>query len=215
MPLSDRDYMRRPSPLSRRIRTPGGAGWLTKNPVLVLIVVNLVMYLLTSLRPGLQETLGLVPALFPERFWTIVTCLFLHAGFGHLFFNMLALLIFGNTLTRLVNPGRLWLVYFLGGIIGNALFLLLHRSAPVLLMGASGAVYAVVGALVVMVPNMRIAFWGIIPMPLWIYVIVFMVLLAIPPFVDIGIAWQAHIGGLATGLVAGVIFRRRGGYYRY
>ncbi len=109
----------------------------------------------------------------------------------------------------MVGPNRFLLVYFIGGIIGNALFLLLNLNTISQVVGASGAVYAVAGALVVMVPNARIALWGIIPMRLWVFVAVFMVLLSVPPFAGSNIAWQAHIGGLAAGLAAGFIFRRR------
>jgi membrane associated rhomboid family serine protease len=126
---------------------------------------------------------------------------------------MLALYFFGRTLTMLVGERRFLLVYFVGGILGNVLYMLLNISSVFPVIGASGAVYAVAGALVVMVPKVRVALWGIIPMPLWVFVIVFLVVLSLPPLIDIGIAWQAHIGGLVAGLVAGYIFRRRGRYY--
>ena len=81
------------------------------------------------------------------------------------------------------------------------------------MVGASGAVYAVAGALVVMMPNMRVSLYGIIPMPLWVFAVIFLGLLSIPPFAATNVAWQAHMGGLAAGLVSGYILRRRGGYY--
>jgi len=153
--------------------------------------------------------LGLVPAIFWERPWTILTSIFVHSGFGHILFNMIALFFFGRTLTMLVGSGRFLLVYFVGGIAGSFLFLLLNASSISPLVGASGAVYAIAGTLVVMVPNMRVALWGIIPMPLWVFVIVFLLLLSLPPFVASNIAWQAHLGGLAVGLVAGYFFRKK------
>jgi membrane associated rhomboid family serine protease len=213
MPISDRDYMRRSPQPSRRSWMPGGSEWFKQNPLLVIIALNFLMFLATSIQPNLKETLGLVPMLFLERFWTIITCIFVHEGFMHFFFNMLALFIFGNTLIKLIKPGKFLLVYFLGGIVGSILFLSLNISMPYLMIGASGAVYAVAGALVIMVPKMQIALWGIIPMPLWIFVLVFLGLLSLPPFVSTGIAWEAHIGGLVTGLIAGFIFRKSGRYH--
>jgi membrane associated rhomboid family serine protease len=215
MPLDDRDYMKSSPRPARRPWNPRGAGWFTQNPVLVLVAINIVFFLATSIQASLKGTLGLVPVLFPARFWTLITSMFIHADIWHIFFNMLALWVFGSTLTRLISPNKFLLVYFIGGIVGNLLFLSLNIGQPVLIIGASGAVYAVAGALVVMVPNMRINFWGIVPMPLWVYVIIFLVLLSVPPFVDIGIAWQAHIGGLVTGLAAGYIFKKSGGRYYY
>lgn len=216
MPLNDRDYMKSSSGPSRGYRSRGGSEWFTQNPVLVLIALNVVFFVATYyIQPSLQISLGLAPSLFLERPWTIVTAMFVHENFWHIFFNMLALFYFGRMLTMIIGANKFLLVYFVGGILGNLLFLVLHISSSSLLIGASGAVYAVAGALVVLIPNMRIAFWGIIPMPLWVYVIVFMVLLSLPPFVDIGIAWQAHMGGLVTGLVAGYIYRKSGRYYYF
>lgn len=215
MPLNDRDYMKSSSGPSRGYRSRGGSEWLTQNPVLVLIALNIVFFLATSIQQSLQVTLGLVPSLFLHRPWTILTAMFVHANIWHILFNMLALFYFGRMLTMIIGPNKFLLVYFVGGILGNLLFLLLNISSLSLLIGASGAVYAVAGALVVLAPNVRIAFWGIIPMPLWVYVLIFLVLLSLPPFVAIGIAWQAHMGGLVTGLVAGYIYRRSGRYYYF
>ena len=66
--------------------------------------------------------------------------------------------------------------------------------------------------LVVMAPNIRVMLYFLIPLPLWVVVLIFFVIWSIPSlFPDI--AWQAHLGGLVVGLVAGYIFRRRRRYY--
>lgn len=222
MPLNDRDYMKSSSGPSRGYRGGRNYDWLTQNPVLVLIALNIVFFLVTSIKGSLVQTpqgapglLALSPTLLLERPWTIVTAMFVHANIWHILFNMLALFYFGRMLTMIIGPNKFLLVYFVGGILGNLLFLLLNISSFNWVIGASGAVYAVAGALVVLVPNVRIAFWGVIPMPLWVYVLIFLVLLSLPPFVGIGIAWQAHMGGLVTGLVAGYIYRRTGRYYYF
>jgi membrane associated rhomboid family serine protease len=209
VPLDDRDYMRRPSRSSREYRGAGGYEWFTQNPVLVLIVVNIVFFLATSIQPSLLNLLGLEPALFLKRPWTIISALFVHANFAHIFGNMVTLFFFGQALKQLVGPNRFLAVYFIGGIIGNIAFILLEISSHTAVIGASGAIYAVAGALVVLVPNMRVLMWFIAPMRLWIVVLLFFVLWSFLP----GVAWQAHIGGLAAGLVAGYIFRRSGRYY--
>ena len=108
-----------------------------------------------------------------------------------------------------LGNNRFLLVYFLGGLAGNLVFLLLNLSSGVQLVGASAAIYGVAGALVVMAPNMRVALWGIIPMPLWVFVIVFLGILSLPGIADASIAWQAHFGGLAAGLIAGFYFRKK------
>lgn len=215
MPLSDRDYMRNPPPPPRRTWRSGGYGAFTLNPVLLLIVINFVFFIATLINSDVISRLGLAPSLFTERPWTILTSMFVHDGFWHIFGNMFTLYFFGTFLARLVGDRRFLLLYFIGGLVGNVLFLLLNLSSFTPLVGASGAVYAIAGALVVMIPNMRVALWGIIPMPLWVFVIVFLGLLSLPPFVGTNIAWQAHIGGLAVGLIAGFFFQRRIRYNFY
>ena len=211
MPISDRDYMRRSAQPSRGGWKPGGSEWFVQNPVLVIIVLNIVMYMATTISGSLAFNLSLAPALFLERPWTIITNMFVHAGFWHIFGNMLTLFFFGRVLFQIVGIKRFLAVYFIGGIAGNAAFILMNMSSFSYAFGASAAVYAIAGALVVLMPNLRVNMWFIVPMPLWVVVLVFFVILSFVP----GVNWQAHIGGLAAGLVAGFLFRKSGRYYYF
>ena len=177
-------------------------------PILVLIVVNLLLFIATTISQDVLLLLGLVPALFLERPWTILTNMFIHAGFGHLFGNMITFYFFGSFLSRLVGEGKFLLVYFAGGIMGSVLYLWLGEPLSIVI-GASGAVYALAGALVVMMPKLRVMLYFIVPMPLWVVVLVFFVIWSFIP----GVAWQAHLGGLVLGLIAGYIFRGRERYF--
>jgi membrane associated rhomboid family serine protease len=207
LPLSDRDYMRNPSPPPRRRRIVNFSN-TSLNPLWALIAINVFVYIVTSFSNRAFDNLALAPSVFTRHPWTLLTAMFVHLNIWHILFNMIALYFFGRTLISLVGAKRFLLVYFVGGIAGNVLFLLLNLNTFSEVVGASGAVYAIAGALVVMVPNAQVALWGIIPMRLWVFVIVFLVLLSVPPFAGDYIAWQAHIGGLAAGLVAGYFFRR-------
>ena len=210
MPLSDRDYMRTPPP-SRGVRRSGRSIGFELNPVLVLIIINFVFYLATLINKSLLTELGLMPILFTERPWTILTAMFVHVGFWHLFGNMIVLYFFGRVVYQMVGQNKFLLVYFIGGIVGNLLYVWLGADYSIA-VGASGAVYAIAGALVVMAPNIRVMLYFLIPLPLWVVVLIFFVIWSIPSlFPDI--AWQAHLGGLVVGLVAGYIFRRRRRYY--
>jgi uncharacterized protein len=217
MPISDRDYMKPERQPSRRYRGPSRYDWFTQNPVLVIIALNLLFFLATSFSSGLIFNLGLTPKLFLERPWTIFTSMFVHSGFGHIFGNMITLFFFGRVLSQIVGQNKFLAVYFIGGLVGNAVFLLLGywnllgTSPMALVIGASGAVYAIAGALVVMMPNIKVSMWFVIPMPLWVVVLIFFVLWSFIP----GVAWQAHMGGLITGLIAGYIFRKIGRYSYY
>jgi len=149
--------------------------------------------------------LGLAPALLSQQPWTIITAIFVHGGFTHIIFNMISLYFLGSFFIRAAGERNFLAVFFLGGLAGNALYILL-APPNVIGIGASGAVFAIGGALAVLVPRVPVFIFFIpIPMPLWIAIIIFFLL----SFLFSGIAWQAHLGGLLLGLIAGFVFRRR------
>ena len=207
MPLSDRDYMR-PSPPPQRVSRDYGGFML--NPVLVLVVINFVFFIATLIRNDLITNLGLIPVVFTERPWTILSAMFIHSGFWHIFANMITLFFFGRAIYQLVGSNKFLLVYFVGGLVGNLLYVLLGEPYSIA-VGASGAVYAIAGALVVIMPRLTVRLYFFIPMPLWVVVLFFFVIWSFIP----GVAWQAHIGGLVVGLIAGYFFRRQLGYVVY
>lgn len=167
-------------------------------------MANVVLFVATVISPSLVSLLGLTPALFLARPWTIVTNLFVHGDIGHILVNMLSLYFFGNYLISLVGEKSFFLVYFLGGIAGNLVYLLLGPSATVI--GASGAIFAVGGALTALRPQLRVYVFPIpAPMPLWVAVIGSFLILTFIPYV----AWQAHFGGLVLGLAVGYFFLRK------
>jgi membrane associated rhomboid family serine protease len=218
MPLGDRDYMKASS--SRQ--TGRGMGFFSNwsiDPSITLIGINVVIWLATlvmtsSVRIETQVNMGLSPLFFSERPWTLLTSMFLHVDFWHIFSNMLALFFFGRVVYKIVGSWRFLVIYFAAGLVGNVVYLLLGPDVSIA-YGASGAVYGVVGTLVVLMPNLRVALWGIIPLPLWVFALIFMGLLSVPPFAASNIAWQAHMGGVAVGLLAGVIYRRQMKYIMY
>jgi uncharacterized protein len=212
MPLNDRDYMKPSS--GRAGSSRSAADWITRNPVLVLIIINLVFFLATSIRPRLVDTLGLSPITVASRPWTVLSAMFVHIDVWHILGNMLTLFFFGTTLSQVIGQNKFLIVYFVGGIVGNLLFILLNLSAPVAVIGASGAVFAVGAALAVMMPKLQVRVYFVIPMPLWLVIVIFFGLWSIPDFIP-GVAWQAHVGGLVTGLVSGFIFRKSGKFYYY
>ena len=179
------------------------------NAIWVLIGTNLLLFIATSIQPELQKTLGLQRASFTEEPWTIITNLFVHADIWHILANMVSLYFFGTYLLGLVGENKFLIVYFLGGILGNAFYMLLGDPYTKVI-GASGAVFATGGALTVLRPNLRVLVFPIpAPLPLWVAVIgVFLVLSLIR-----NVAWQAHLGGLLLGLLAGYLFRKKRRYF--
>jgi membrane associated rhomboid family serine protease len=125
---------------------------------------------------------------------------------------MFTLYFFGSYLCRLIGEKRFLIVYLIGGILGNILYMLLGEPNSIVI-GASGAVFAVGGALAVITPKLRVFIFPIpAPLPLWVaviggFLIITLIGFSVPLFSNI--AWQAHLGGLAFGLIAGYFFRKR------
>jgi membrane associated rhomboid family serine protease len=179
-------------------------------PLWVLISVNVLIFIATSVASGsflglsqsVIQQVGISRITFTSQPWTIVSAMFVHDGIYHILFNMIALYFYGMYVLTLVGEARFFLVYFIGGLIGNALFLLLAGPYSVA-VGASGAIFALGGTLVMLAPRLKVIIFPVpIPMDLWIAIIIF-ALISLSP----GVAWQAHAGGLVTGLAAGYIFK--------
>jgi len=187
-------------------------------PLWVLIGVNVLLFIATSISSGsflavsnqIANQVGVSSATIASQPWTIVSAMFIHDGIFHILFNMLTLYFFGMYVLALVGEARFFLVYFIGGIVGNALFMLLAPGQ--LAIGASGAIFALGGVLAVLVPRLKVMLFPIpVPVDLWISILIsFFVLIAFT-----GVAWQAHLGGLLTGLAAGYIFKRQATRRRY
>jgi len=183
-------------------------------PIEFLILANILMFIVTWVRPELiRPELGGYLALnrlfFLDRPWTLLTSMFVHASFWHIFANMLTLYFFGRYVYMLVGEGKFLVVYFFGGLLGG-IFYLLMASPFSWAVGASGAILAVAGVLVVMRPKLKVFIIPIpVPIPLWAAVIGGFLILSFSAYV----AWQAHLGGLVFGLAMAWFWRRRGRYF--
>ncbi|MCJ7669297.1 MAG: rhomboid family intramembrane serine protease [Dehalococcoidia bacterium] len=195
------------------------------NALWFLIALNVLIFVITLLRPeAIINFLGLTPALLSQQPWTIISSMFVHGNFGHILFNMISLYFLGSFLIRAAGEKSFLAVFFLGGLAGNILYfvlgyLVLRGFIPPLFgdpftpgIGASGGIFALGGALAIMVPRVPVIIFPIpVPVPLWVAIIILVCI----SFLFSGIAWQAHLGGLFLGLVAGLIFKRRRRIYSF
>ena len=169
----------------------------------------MLVFVTVNLRPDLLTYLALTPAEVWSQPWQIVTSMFTHAEIFHIFANMYTLYFFGSAVLQLIGAARFWLVYLAGGIMGSLFYIALasltgtqYTSA----IGASGAVFALGGALAVLYPQMRVIVFPIpAPMPIWVAVLGGFAILSFLP----GVGWQAHLGGLLFGLAAGYYYKQR------
>jgi len=180
-------------------------------PIIVIIILNVLIYLGVNI--AAYSGTNIIPYLglygswsgLMARPWTLVTYMFTQADFMHLLTNMLTLYFFGSFLNRVAGERNFLLIYFAGGIIGG-LFVLLLSSPYVPTIGASGAVFALGGALAIVAPKVSVFIFPIpVPMPLWVAVAIGFLILLPLSFVS----WQGHLGGLVFGLLAGLYLRHR------
>lgn len=135
--------------------------------------------------------------------WRFITSVFLHGGLMHIFFNGYALFIFGSILERRIDLKDYLIIFFGAGLVGSLLYYLTYLLGiipPVPALGASGAIYGILGAVAVLVPNLTIFFW-FVPMPIRYAAILWVAIEFLGTFdVSSGIASAAHLGGLLFGL---------------
>jgi membrane associated rhomboid family serine protease len=164
-----------------------------------LLIVNIVVFLITQADPSLYRALWLYPPLALRYPWTLVTYMFLHAGIGHIFFNMLGLYFFGPRLEdRLGGKSFLWL-YFLSGVGGAVGSFIFARQYPV--VGASAAVFGVLVGFAMYWPRERIYIWMILPVEAWLLILLLVVASLYMGVTGSGsgTAHFAHLGGIAFG----------------
>jgi membrane associated rhomboid family serine protease len=177
------------------------------NATIILIVVNILVFLFGSVdRSGKLVYLYLIPdyVLQAGAWWQVVTYMFVHGGWGHIFFNMLALFMFGIQLERHMGSTEFLLYYFVCGI-GAGLVTIFFNSATgqgmIPVVGASGAVFGLLLAFAAFFPDARIFVFGILPIRAPVAVAGYAGIEIISQLVNprSGVAHLAHISGLAFG----------------
>lgn len=213
-----RDQQKAQSPAQkkaeRRWSRPRAVSASSGRPIVTysLIGITLFIYLL-QLIPGfgplVQDALSFAPPyLYPAWFgvfepWRLITVLFVHGGIWHVALNMLALWMLGRSLEPLLGRGRFLTLYLLSGLGGSVAVVFLGFSTSV--VGASGAIYGLFGALLVIGRHIGANIRGIVLVLGINLVISFLPLLTGG---GIAVSWQAHVGGLLVGLLVAFIFTR-------
>jgi membrane associated rhomboid family serine protease len=164
-----------------------------------LLIANAVVFILVIAVPVLGAWLAFIPARTFVRPWTLVTYMFVHAGFFHLFFNMLILFFFGPPLEGMWGGREFIKFYIVAGLGGAVLSYFFAFQSPI--VGASGAIYGVMLAFAMNWPNMYIHIWGILPIKAK-YLVGFLAAVSVAALVggaQDGVAHWAHLGGFAAG----------------
>lgn len=156
----------------------------------------------------------LIPQFGPIEPWRLFTAALVHAGFFHIGLNMLGLWLIGRSLEPLLGRWRFVVLYVLGTLGGSVAVALLAPNTVV--VGASGAIFALFGALLVIGrhigADIRVIAVVIGINFLWPFVVAFFTSLGTGDYAtalaNVGVSWQAHLGGLVVGAVLGLIYAR-------
>ena len=167
-----------------------------------LISVNALLFLLFSV--AFQDVLYLLvqinsKIIFDLEIWRLLTSMFLHDNFLHIFSNMVSLLIFGTYVELNFSKYQFVIIYFVSGLIGS-FFSMLFLPLDTISLGASGAIFGLIGAafsILIIQRDTPLIYLGLI------YVLYFIFSSFSP-----GINYFAHISGLIGGLLLGYLFKR-------
>ena len=211
-----------------------------------LVIINVLFFLATIaaetvLRVDLSDYLGLhYIGASDFQPYQLVTYMFMHGSFGHLFFNMFALWMFGNTLERIWGPNRFLLFYFVCGIgaglaqelvqyiqylttlqgydnvriAANHIIPMSEYLNMLTTVGASGAVYGILLAFGMMFPNSTIYIYFAIPLKAKWFVLIYGVIELFAGFTSVdNVAHFAHVGGMLFGLILILYWKKKGTLY--
>ena len=181
-----------------------------------LLIANVLMFFVQMTSPSVTSLLLFVPTEVLTRPWTLVTYMFLHAGIGHIFFNMLGLFFFGPRVEERIGSNRFITLYLISGIVGALFSIMLAPRNPIL--GASGAVLGVLMAFARFWPRERLLIWGVVPVEARWLVIIYAALDVLGGFGGVGrggVANFAHLGGFAGALLYLLFLERRQGARRF
>lgn len=188
----------------------------------VLIAVCIIVFIFEIIF-HIDRFFSFVPVDAFNKPWTFVTSIFLHAYevedpvtsqsqlyLEHLLYNMVALFLFGIFLESRVGQKKFLIIFFSAGILGNIMYLITSFNSTIPALGASGAIFGILGLLTILYPNLVIWF-GYVPIP----VILITIFLGIIPSVfglfgpPEGIAYEAHLAGLLLGFIYGFYLRKK------
>ncbi|MGM5482236.1 MAG: rhomboid family intramembrane serine protease [Nanobdellota archaeon] len=186
----------------------------SKSPVMILIAVNVAIFFVQLLTSAFDISFTSFFALHKGdlmfRPYTLLTSMFLHGSLFHLFINMFVLYMFGSLLEQRIGAKRFVYIYFLAGILASVVSSFIYQQA----VGASGAIMGVLGVVIVLLPNLMVLFFFVVPMPLWIAGIVIAFIEVFGAFGTGTTANVAHLIGMAVGVAYGFYLKKNSRKFR-
>jgi len=206
------EQRREQTPAQRRaqrrwVRGSAPAAVMSGRPIVTYTIIGVTLgaYLLSLLLGGLVQQWFAFNGLFlyPQysgtfQPWRMLTAALVHSSLWHVGLNMLSLWMIGRILEPMLGRGRFLALYLIGALGGSVGVTLLDLGTWV--VGASGAIFGLFGALIIIARHLGANLAGIL--------VILGINLAIGFIPGMGISWQAHVGGLVAGGLAGLVFAR-------
>lgn len=173
-----------------------------------LCLICIGVYILQLLINGFSDLFVLnLKAVYEHQYWRFLSAIFLHGSAVHLLYNLFALFFFGLSLERLIGSRRFLIVFFLSGIIGNIVAVNFYPSS----LGASGAIYGILGCLAVISPFMMVWAFGLL-LPMFIAATLWIIgdILGVFGLGGADVGYIAHLSGVVVGIFFGLLFRTWG-----
>ena len=190
-----------------------------------LILINIFFFVVALFfgafsSPVCEETICKYLALNPfnilqgKYLWTLITSMFMHGSFAHLFVNMVSLMFIGNFVEKIIGRKRFFWFYLISGVVASLFFVMLSFlfgiNTEVFAVGASGAIFALGGLLMILTPRLTVLVFFVIPLPMYLAMLFLLVSLWLISFLaGLPIGNTAHLGGLLAGVVYGLYLKRK------
>lgn len=191
------------------------------NVTFLLIVVTVITFFLFSALIALNilsiDAIAIKPfnILNGNYLWTFITSMFMHANLLHLFINMFSLFFVGILVEKILGPKRYLYFYLISGLLAGLFFVLFSLIFPAdmntFAVGASGAIFGLIGILMLLTPDLPV-YVMFIPIPIKMKYAapgILVVLWLISSYGNIPIGNTAHLGGLLTGLAYGIYLKHK------
>jgi len=177
--------------------------------VKLLLIINISVFILMELlgqKNILFQLFGLVPqsVLQEYKLWQVITYLFLHGSWIHIIFNMFVLWMFGKDLEVDWGKNEFLIYYFVCGIGSGLITVLFNINSPVVIVGASGAIYGVLIAFGFAYPNQIVHLYGVFPLRVK-YVVLGLGIFAFFASLSASPSKVSHITHL-SGMIIGIIY---------
>lgn len=182
----------------------------------ITYLIALIVVLIFGLQMAgiISDSNAFMPATVLSKPHTIISSMFMHGSAQHLLLNLFGLLVFGLLVETAIGWKKWLMVYFTAGIMGNLGYLLLTGSPFIPSLGASGAIYGLMGAAAMLKPR-QIIFTQFGPIPMWFAAIGWGFIEFISIFRIDNIAHSAHLFGLVGGIVIAYSHKKNARDYIY